>query len=33
MSTQQKEYRTVVSIDPFTPASQQKGITNRWQWV
>ncbi|KAL1413727.1 hypothetical protein Q8F55_001509 [Vanrija albida] len=30
MPTQQKEYRTVVSIDPFKPANQQQGITNRW---
>ncbi|KAL1413728.1 hypothetical protein Q8F55_001510 [Vanrija albida] len=27
---QQKEHRTVVSIDPFKPALGQKGIVNRW---
>lgn len=25
------EHKTVVHIDPFKPAGEQKGIMNRWQ--
>lgn len=28
---QRKEYRTVVQVDPFKPAEEQKGLMNRWQ--
>lgn len=31
--TNRLEHKTVVTVDPFRPAAEQKGLMNRWQWV